>query len=831
MGVRAGVKIDLVTFWKSSQKYLPAGTFRIAEPMKQIELRLALVLYGGVSLAVYMHGVTREFLNLLRASKAYRRAHEPLAEEKSAPSPPVQAYLDIFEKLGPDLELRVIIDVISGASAGGINGVMLARAIAHDLSLGSHRDLWLSNADVDALTHAPEPRDRALKWAIAPLIDRVISSGMRTPIRNEETRRKLRNFVQARWFTPPFAGDRFTGWMLDACAAMGEEIPGQSLLPPGHRLDLFVTLTDFQGHLRKISLDDPSFILENEHRRITRFTCRYTLSGDFDSEFTSDHVPGLIFCARATSSFPGAFPPASISEMDKVLSDREQEWPHRNAFLQDKLADNPDDQFDRYFIDGSVVMNKPFAPVVGALENRPANREVTRRIVYVDPLPRERRPGFEDQSEPGFFKAILASIAQIPRNEPISDDLQEIEDRNIRVRRVTEVIEAADPAVEEQVRQIIKRERNKPLTMRQLTKYRNKANEIAHKDAGYAHLSYQRLKLRILTEDLSGLIARLSTRAEHPIDSEQILPIVERWVDTKESERKGSLSNGSTPPEIIDMLRKIDVNFRVRRLRFVIRRLNELYRHDEAKTAEKWSGAIDELKSTLYELVEQLNNLWDVDLYPISICREAADFVRLEDPGPEAVEDFMGSISDHMDLEHIDASHDDVFTVMALNYLSKTIRHRLTTAYVGFAFYDLITFPILQWHDLAEVNETLIDRISPQDAHNLSDEPVELKGTEMHSFGAFFNRTWREHDYLWGRLNGADRLVSIVLLTVDPQNASRINADEIRRNLFLAILNQEEKHLTADPDLVPRVRRQVLSRFSKEADRSSMDTGPEASAS
>lgn len=35
------------------------------------ELRLALVSYGGVSLAVYMHGITRGILKLARASRAY----------------------------------------------------------------------------------------------------------------------------------------------------------------------------------------------------------------------------------------------------------------------------------------------------------------------------------------------------------------------------------------------------------------------------------------------------------------------------------------------------------------------------------------------------------------------------------------------------------------------------------------------------------------------------------------------------------------------------------------------------------------------------------------
>jgi hypothetical protein len=34
--------------------------------MRQKELRLALVCYGGVSLAVYMHGITKEVWHLAR---------------------------------------------------------------------------------------------------------------------------------------------------------------------------------------------------------------------------------------------------------------------------------------------------------------------------------------------------------------------------------------------------------------------------------------------------------------------------------------------------------------------------------------------------------------------------------------------------------------------------------------------------------------------------------------------------------------------------------------------------------------------------------------------
>ena len=39
--------------------------------MREKELRLALVCYGGVSLAVYMHGITKELWRLVRASRAF----------------------------------------------------------------------------------------------------------------------------------------------------------------------------------------------------------------------------------------------------------------------------------------------------------------------------------------------------------------------------------------------------------------------------------------------------------------------------------------------------------------------------------------------------------------------------------------------------------------------------------------------------------------------------------------------------------------------------------------------------------------------------------------
>ena len=66
-------------------------------------------------------------------------------------------YFDLLRDIGRTVELRVIVDIVAGASAGGINSVMLARALSHDLPMGRLRDLWLENADVTELL-APEAR-------------------------------------------------------------------------------------------------------------------------------------------------------------------------------------------------------------------------------------------------------------------------------------------------------------------------------------------------------------------------------------------------------------------------------------------------------------------------------------------------------------------------------------------------------------------------------------------------------------------------------------------------------------------------------------------------
>ena len=89
--------------------------------MREKELRLALVCYGGISLAVYMHGITKEIWRLASASRAFA--------DRDPPAPGSQGvYLALLQEIEDEtgIRLRVLIDIIAGASAGGINGVFLA---------------------------------------------------------------------------------------------------------------------------------------------------------------------------------------------------------------------------------------------------------------------------------------------------------------------------------------------------------------------------------------------------------------------------------------------------------------------------------------------------------------------------------------------------------------------------------------------------------------------------------------------------------------------------------------------------------------------------------
>ena len=87
---------------------------------------------GGISLAVYMHGITKEIWRLARASRAYHAGQTPHVRSTE------HIYCGLLREIEDeaDIRLRVLPDIIAGASAGAEPVVDLGPA--GELEIGGH---------------------------------------------------------------------------------------------------------------------------------------------------------------------------------------------------------------------------------------------------------------------------------------------------------------------------------------------------------------------------------------------------------------------------------------------------------------------------------------------------------------------------------------------------------------------------------------------------------------------------------------------------------------------------------------------------------------------
>lgn len=777
--------------------------------MKERELRLALVCYGGISLAVYMHGITKEIWRLARASRGF---HDGTISGNSSEA----VYRHLLEAIEREcgVKLRVMPDIIAGASAGGINGIFLAQAIETGQSLEPLTDMWLENADVERLLDPDaRPARRITKFWATPLVwmaarhpgdtvERTVA-----PDTREEVRHKLSHFIRSRWFEPPFGGEIFTAMMLDAFDAMEAAERGPPLLPEGHPLDLFVTVTDFEGHPQSLNLNSPPQVVETEHRLSIGFRAR----GRSDRAFADPAE--LVFAARATASFPGAFPPFTVRELDRVLKRRHRAWPTREGFLARALPRHAAQgrAEDAVLIDGSVLANAPFAPAIGALRNRPSRREVDRRFVYIDPKPGHRsirlnREGEVEEADgeaplPGFFRTIFGALSDIPREQPIRDNLEAIDRHSSRIRRMVRILNALRPGIEAEVESamggMLFLDRPNPS---RLSAWRAKAQQRAASSAGFAFPAYGHLKLSGIVEDLAELLFRLS-HEESPLMRENYRQALWSHVRSIGADQLTENVGPGSPPVLF--FRTHDLSFRIRRLRFLARRLAETLEVDSKAD----DAVIQKMHDAIYQALAHYTECEGADFYNGEI-RAVADQVP-NDPAAA-----LAAIAQLRGLKERDAVA-DMMLAEALAGLPKAERRTMLLSYLGFPFYDIATLPLLQGHAMDEYNPVKVDRISPEDCVAIRTGGAEatLKGIEFNNFGAFFSRAYRENDYLWGRLHGVERLLDIVISALPAAN--RLSQDivrDYRRTAFLAILDEEETRLGHVADLIAILREEIGGR-------------------
>jgi hypothetical protein len=328
-------------------------------------------------------------------------------------------------------------------------------------------------------------------------------------------------------------------------------------------------------------------------------------------------------------------------------------------------------------------------------------------------------------------------------------------------------------------------------TGRRVAAWRTRAQNVAAREAGFAFAAYGHLKLAVIVEELAQTLFRLGDADGRP-NFELLREAV--WTEVRRAglTADDAITSGIAKPEVIDFFRSFDQSYRVRRLRYVARRLGEL---DEQRDAPR--EAIQAARAIVYDLIGRYRSIVEEG---VRIPGVAVDIRRA-----------MHILAGHLDLVRLDEQA-DALLAEALAALPKRERRAVILTYLGFPFYDIATLPLLGGEGLDEFNPVKVDRISPDDAVAIRAGGAEatLKGIQFNSFGAFFSRAYRENDYLWGRLHGADRLIDIVVSTLpEGRHLPPGTVATLKRQAFRAILAEEKERLTTIHALFEDLEREI----------------------
>ncbi|MDQ3850819.1 MAG: patatin-like protein, partial [Actinomycetota bacterium] len=495
------------------------------------EVRFAIVMYGGVSLAIYINGVAQELFRLVRATapeKPYPEAPHAdqrvyFADEGSGGDRPEltgseRLYRELGQWLGIDgatepvarddepapVRTRFVVDIISGTSAGGINGVFLAKALAQQEEFGVSADMWLQVADIEELL-----RGEASWEGIAA----------RPPREPESLLNGYRLYAKAR----------------EALAKMEQrkEIPQDPFRPSyAEQLELDVTATDLAGLPQPIRLAEGHRVWERVHRKVLRFEYgTEATTGEEHTDFAGNDLM-LGFAARATSSFPFAFEPVRLRDVEPLFA----RFAEADPGFWFPGYPHPADAF---FADGGYLDNKPFSYATQALRRRRADLPVARKLVYIEPDPAPDGPPAPTRSQrPDVYQNVADAMVGLPRFEPIRQDIADVAARNGAVARLRDIELDAEQALEEDSTAALQ---------------------------GPAYAAYRTLRARTVLDALAELAALLCGWASDDERAGTVREALRQW-------------HGAQPAFALS---EVDAAFQQRRLSFLQHRANDLLLGDE----------------------------------------------------------------------------------------------------------------------------------------------------------------------------------------------------------------------------------------------------------
>jgi patatin-related protein len=753
--------------------------YTFKKPNFRREIRLGLVVYGGVSLAIYMNGVCREFYNAVRGRGIYKL---------------IKALTDS----------DIVVDIISGTSAGGINGVLLSYALANSnvrevVDFADFADIWRESGDIIKLLR--EPSSSQTK------VESVLNG---EGYYQNELKEAFEKGYNNKRSAPP--GE----WVSDF-----------------NELDLFVTGTDIFGRIYKTFDDTGSVIEIKDHRAVFQLKHRRGRKEPFNLKNNQDLIPvfpeetcqSLAKLCRITSCFPVAFPVVDVElKGNNKIDQKLVEW---GQLDQREFVENPQAQGHKlYFVDGGVLDNRPFSYTIKEMYYRTINRPVDRKLFYIDPSPDRfiNEDGFKNIDKPN---TLQDSLIGIPMYESIGNDLEAIKTHNEKVRRYKTLLadtqtptdatmatlEAID--IKETIylrsRLISLRDRVLPLVLRMEQDFRIDSEKQAYLDKA----------ANILTDQITGEKEKEKRDKVRQAFEKQI-----RNLDVEYSLRKHFYLI-----QIICQRLETESNLiEYQKLRYLSESISR-----QIKLLEVIRAALNQLLSksivseSFYQLLaqakpdNQMRGLFYERL--LRLHRFLLDAVGLDNFSPAEgsdLEEIPANIFQNLPLKATEPLYNEwlsqnrissillqfkqkinklqsqqeieerIWKNSALNYdyqeneNFETILRKVELAsealiatsqlstyeeilydFQQFRYLDKVLYPFEYLMNLTEKELIETIRISPNDAKlglgegkTLEDK---LAGDTLFAFGGFFKKSWRSNDILWGRLDGLNRIFEALL--------------------------------------------------------------------
>jgi hypothetical protein len=401
------------------------------------------------------------------------------------------------------------------------------------------------------------------------------------------------------------------------------------------------------------------------------------------------------------------------------------------------------------------------------------------------------------------------------------------------------------------------------MTLEEIRGWREAVNERVAREAGFAYEGYARLKLASVCDFVTRLIMIIANAPPRSPRARSIEEIVNAWATHRgviyrradsqtasretapasqltswiksflASEGEALKNEPATAPELpswVKFFLAFDVDYRKRRLQFMIEGQNRLYRLlDEDRFPGLDPAVVDQLKRAFYLRLDVLRQREEAAFFSPDVqtlvqklfsdepsveqARDPAFYARMFLKDNEKTVDRLIEILDkEIDLNASTRDVDELLASLDPSEWHPEARREVLVNYLGFPFWDVLTFSVTTARDSGELHEILVDRISPADVSALKgfEGAQSLKGTGFGHFAGFFSRGYRENDYLLGRLHALERLVDIVCDTARVE-LSREGFDvlALKKRAFTRILDREEAHLPHSKELIAALRRSI----------------------